>query len=358
MRIFLISFVVIFSLILGTFQAAEYYHKAELEQEKFDRAQDAARMKSENSASGKTAADDDFGLPDDSRAKADPIQEKTLSASEILARTATASLVRYHSKTGNGSQLMLLPGRVVPQNIESEKELIARNYSFTPEHFLKAVANDDAEAVGLFLKAKMPLAMHIEYTWQPASDSPFLFYASEPTMLYNPLSLAIVAEARKSLPLLLAGIDKPATLHALNQFTHGDRMHERNGYDLLGLALQTADIDLLRALIAAGLKPRKQGYLIVALLSGRKKLPAEMSPEISRQIMSKKADLLVELINNGQSPDQGMPFPIMGPRVMQMFFILAGPELSKALINRIADPKAKKQLEAYSAEIEKNRKKR
>lgn len=358
MKIFLVSFVIIFSLVLGSIQVFEYYRQAELNQEMLDRAQDAVRMKAEEAKAEKAVAEDDFGLPDNSTIKSDPLKEKAAPASEFPARTATASLARYKFKTGSGSQLMLLPGTVVPQNLEAAKDLSARNYSFTPEHFLKAIANDDYVAVNLFLKAKMPVEMHIEYTWQPASDSPYLFYASQPTMLYNPLSLAIVAGARKSLPLLLAGVEKPSTLQALNQFTPGDRIQGRNGYDLLGLALQTADIDLLRTLIAAGLKPRKQGYLPVAFFSKQKEDAAGQSPEAARQIMRRKADLLVELINNGQNPEQGLPFPIMGPRIMQMFFIIAGPELSAELIARITIQKVKMQLQTLSSEVEKSRKRK
>ncbi len=303
MKYFILSFVLCFTVLLVGFFGME--RLVRIEQETFE------QQASETSDFENTAPDD-FAMP------ADPVP-------------ATASAVETNSEFS-------------AQPVATEnKEL---------EPLFTAIASDDAAAVADFIKRGIRLDQETTWLYEVGSDHLFRFYASQPVMLYNPLSLAIVSGASQSLPLLLAAASNSQCLETLNAMTCKERKgFDQLGFDLIGLALQRGDLDLLRALIAAGLKPKRQGYLIVAMNARKPADVAELGPEIRLTMMRNKADLFVELINNGQRIDQRLPFPFPTPPITEMFFAFAGPEITADVISRISDPDNRSGLQKIADKI-------
>lgn len=303
MKYFVLSFVLSFALLLAGFFGMERLVRIE---------QETSAQKASETSEFESTAPDDFAMP------TDPVP-------------ATASVVE------TGSESSLLP-------VEKEnKEL---------ESLFTAIAGDDATAVADFIKRGIRLDQETAWRYEVGSDHQFRFYASQSTMLYNPLSLAIVAGASQSLPLLLEAASNSQCLEALNVMTGKERKgFDQLGFDLIGLALQRGNLELLRALIAAGLKPKRQGYLIVAMNAYKRADVAELGPEIRLTMMRNKADLFVELINNGQRIDQRLPFPFPTPPVTEMFFAFAGPEITADVISRISDPESRSGLQKIADRI-------
>ncbi len=303
MKYFILSFVLSFAILLAGFFGMERLVRIEQET--------SERQASETSDFDNTAPDD-FAMP-------------------TVPVSATASAA------DTGSEFSALP-------VEKEnKEL---------ESLFTAIAGDDGATVAEFIKRRIRLDQETAWRCEVGSDNQFRFYASQPTMLYNPLSLAIVAGASQSLPLLLEAASNSQCLEALNAMTCKERKgFDQLGFDLIGLALQSGDLELLRALLAAGLKPKRQGYLIVAMNASKRADVAELGPEIRLTMMRNKADLFVELINNGQRIDQRLPFPFPVPPVTEMFFAFAGPEITADVISRISDPDNRSGLQKIADKI-------
>jgi len=303
MKYFILSFVLCFTVLLVGFFGME--RLVRIEQETFE------QQASETSDFENTAPDD-FAMP------ADPVPA-TLPVSDTSSVSSA-----------------------LPVAIEN-KEL---------EHLFTAIADDDAATVAEFIRRGIKLDQETAWCYEVGSDHQFKFYASQPVMLYNPISLAIVAGASQSLPLLLAAASNSQCLEALNAMTCKEHKgFEQLGFDLIGLALQRGDLELLRALFAAGLKPQRQGYLFVAMNADKRANTAELGPEMRLQMMRNKADLFVELINNGQRIDQRLPVPFPTPPVTEMFFAFAGPEITADVISRISEPEIRYDLGKIAAGI-------
>lgn len=309
MKYFILSFVLCFAVLLVGFFGMERLVRIEQET--------SEQQASQTSGTGEPAPDD-FAMP------ADPVAEP-------------AAVVVRASRASDTPEPSAAPVKKVSDGFES---------------FLAAIAGDDAAAVAEFIKSGIRLDQETAWRHEVSSDHQFRFYASQPVMLYNPISLAIVAGASQSLPLLLAAASNSQCLEALNAMTCSERKgFDQLGFDLIGLALQRGDLDLLRALFAAGLKPERQGYLIVAMNSYKRSDVAELGPEIRLEMMRNKADLFVELINNGQRIDQRLPFPFPTPPVTEMFFAFAGPEITADVISRISEPETRYDLGKIAAGI-------
>jgi len=290
MKYFVLSFVLSFAVLLVGFFGMERLVRIE---------QETSEQQASETSDFETTAPDDFAMP-------------------TYQAPATASAVDTSSESAT------LP-------VEKEnKEL---------ESLFTAITGDDAATVAEFIKRGIKLDQETPWCYEVGSDHPFHFYASQPTMLYNPLSLAIVAGASQSLPLLLEAASNSQCLEALNMMTCKEHKgFEQLGFDLLGLALQRCDLELLRALMAAGLKPKRQGYLFIALNASKAADVAELGPESRLKMLRNKADLFVELINKGQRIDQRLPVPFPTPPITEMFFAFAGPEITADVISRISDP--------------------
>ncbi|MBU1109548.1 MAG: hypothetical protein KKB51_22895 [Candidatus Riflebacteria bacterium] len=261
------------------------------------------------------------------------------------------------------------------KDLEALGQLEARQYLFTHKSFLDAIAKDDVEAVSLFVKSGMKTEFAIDYSYKISDNSPYLFYASQTFMLYNPVSLAIIAESGKSLPILLESTENFGILNNLTLHPYS-KLKDKNSFDLLALAIRTDNLELLRTLLKAGLKPEKQIYLVVAM-HGRKEnekkspnaheryLPNAQERYLpnAREISSletieettaflrAKAEIILELINSGQNIEQRIPIPIPIPTAIEMYFLIAGSEIRENLIARVKDPAVRKKLQAISDKI-------
>lgn len=303
MKYFILSFVLCFTVLLVGFFGMERLVRIE---------QKTSEQQASETSDFENTAPDDFAMP------ADPVPA-TLPVSDTSSVSSA-----------------------LPVAIEN-KEL---------EHLFTAIADDDAATVAEFIRRGIKLDQETAWCYEVGSDHQFKFYASQPVMLYNPISLAIVAGASQSLPLLLAAASNSQCLEALNAMTCKEHKgFEQLGFDLIGLALQRGDLELLRALFAAGLKPQRQGYLFVAMNADKRANTAELGPEMRLQMMRNKADLFVELINNGQRIDQRLPVPFPTPPVTEMFFAFAGPEITADVISRISEPEIRYDLGKIAAGI-------
>ncbi|PKL48592.1 MAG: hypothetical protein CVV42_08960 [Candidatus Riflebacteria bacterium HGW-Riflebacteria-2] len=211
---------------------------------------------------------------------------------------------------------------------------------------LDAIVRDDVETVAQLLSKGQKTEFAIDYSFELPTDSIYRFYASETAMLYNPISLAIVAGAEKSLPLILADTKDIKLLNELTASHYKkDGQLGKSSYDLLALAVRTDNLKLLRQLIAAGLKPERQNYLVVAFFVGRKESDNKnFSRAMFLESLRQRSAIIVELINSGQTISQRLPVPFPMPTAVEMFFMLAGPEIRDAMIEDIRDEKVKKQL--------------
>ncbi|HNX77144.1 MAG TPA: hypothetical protein PLM07_21130 [Candidatus Rifleibacterium sp.] len=350
MKIFFYTFVVTFILLLSGFYAIEHYISIEIARENAD----IASFTSQLPITDKAGATDDFGLPDNATTSDSSVVQLPPhpAAPSDLASTPES----LDGPASDSASALAEPTQPTPENTEICRQLLAMGYNFDRAAFFGAITRDDQAAIELFLKAGMPLEPPIAFSYEPAADSPYLFYASQTTMLYNPLSLAIVASAGKSLPLLLSAASTQKRLLELNEITCVDRRKiDRWGYDLLGIAIQSGDINLLRNLISAGLQPVQQSYLLVALMSRPRVAKGELSPEVRRQIFRQRADLMVELINAGQNVEQRIPTPFPVPPAMEMFFSLAGKEIRDDLIARVNSESARKKLQVFADRLDRRR---
>ncbi len=308
MKYFVLSFVLAFAILLAGFFGMERLVRIEQE--------DAARQASE-SENMEHASSDDFGF------STGVIADKATAAASTAIHTDSETAEIHVEKTN--------------------KEL---------EALFTAIAGDDAATVAEFIKRGIKLDQETAWCYEVGSDHQFSFYARRPTMLYNPISLAIVAGASQSLPLLLAAASNSQCLETLNAITCKEHKgFEQLGFDLLGLALQRGDLELLGALIAAGLKPKRQGYLFIAMNAKKPADVAELGPESRLKMLRNKADLFVELINNGQRIDQRLPIPFPTPPITEMFFAIAGPEITADVISRISDPENRSGLQKIADRI-------
>lgn len=362
MKIFIGAFIISFTLLLSAYYGIGYYQT--LEDERIE-----GEMAAYARARGPETSSDNFSLPDAKPEPVQPVNESRTRAPRTpwdndrfkpnIADSSAASYAAAIASPGKVSNPKVAPRSIPPESDvvvdeEALKQLTAMKYEFTRPRFLDAVARDDSEAVSLFLKAGMHTEFNLNYFFEPAKDSIFTFYASESALLFNPLSLAVVAEANKSLPLLIAGTKD---LQTANQLTAEQRIGpDRAIYDLLGLAVKTDNLQLLRQFIAAGLKPVSQTYILVALLRSNRKLPPGANAEEKLKLVRKKADMLVELINNGQKVSQRLPIPIPVPSAMEMFFVLAGKTIRGEVIARVTDEKARIELQAMADKIDKRQK--
>ena len=333
MKIFAITFVVTFVLLLTGFYAVEHYVSIEIARENAE----IASFTSQLPDPVKTTAADDFALPDRPSAPAAVQLPPHPSGSADVVSKA-------EDMEAPASVSAELP-QLTTQNAEAREQLLAMGYHFDQSAFFTAITRDDRAAIELFLEAGMPLVPPLKFSYQPAADNPYLFYASQTSMLYNPLSLAIVASAGKSLPLLLSAAAAHNKLLMLNEMTCMERRQlDKSSHDLLGMALQGGNIQLLRSLITAGLKPLRQTYLLVALHAGKKAGKGELSPEARRQFFQQKADLMVELINAGQNVRQRFPTPFPVPPAMEIFFAITEKDIRSDLIARVASEPVRQEL--------------
>lgn len=228
-----------------------------------------------------------------------------------------------------------------------------RHYFYTHESFLDAIATDDVEVVHLFLKAGMKIEFANRYSFEIPEDSKYFYYTEDGPVLYNPVSLAIVAGSDRVLPLLLTAGEN---LELLNKLTcaHQQDFQRKAYFDLFAFPLRAKNINLLRMLLKAGLKPESQAYLAVTLSGPTKKsIPKEYTPEERRRNFEVMADIMIELINNGQKVDQRFPVQALRPGPKPIEFILGtgNKEFREKFIARINDYESRKKLFEFIGRI-------
>lgn len=244
------------------------------------------------------------------------------------------------------------------KDTESAEQLYERNYIFTHESFLDAIAANDVVGVSLFLKAGMKLEFACKYHFEIPEGSRFFYYTEDGAVLYNPVSLAIVANSNNVLPLLL---EFGGNLKLLNDLTcaHQKEPHRKAYCDLFAFSLRGKDINLLRMLLKAGFKLESQVYLAVTLSGPTKKAKEEeLTTEEHRRRFNAMADIMVELINNGQSIEQSIPIRSgLWPSIKPINFVLGtgNKKFREEFIARINDPESRIKLTEFIGRLKKSR---
>src|SRR5574344_2058891 len=151
MKYFILSFVLCFTVLLVGFFGMERLVRIE---------QKTSEQQASETSDFENTAPDDFAMPADPGPATLPVSD-TSSVSSAL-----------------------------PVAIEN-KEL---------EPLFTAIADDDAATVAEFIRRGIKLDQETAWCYEVGSDHQFKLYASQPVMLYNPISLAIVAGASQSLP--------------------------------------------------------------------------------------------------------------------------------------------------------------